>query len=361
MIVPRFSEKMCQETTLYARKLMLAVPLLLICTVSMGGESIGSIAQSKPAAQRVVPVSAFSAKPLKPSSDKDLAILLKRYQQPDEEFSWNIKTLQGGEQYDAFEVTFPSPYEDSAPENKTVWCEYFRSKSPGKRPAVIVLHGVFDGSFSIPRKCCTYLASSGIDALLVKLPFHGPRQARGQQGMGVLLRGVPGLISAIEQAVLDVRRADRFLREQEGVDSERTGILGMSLGAIIGALTVGVDGDIPRAVLVMGAGGLCDLIKDHARRIPLLAAQLKATRLDDEGLNRAFRPIDPLTYANRAKNTRILMVNAKRDRIVFPRNSRRLAKAMPHAEVVWMDTTHMSIITKMDVLLPKAVSFFLAR
>src|SRR3954470_19329073 len=47
-------------------------------------------------------------------------------------------------------LTFPSPVKTATEANNTVHCEYFRPKSPGKHPAVIVLD-ILDGKQLVSR------------------------------------------------------------------------------------------------------------------------------------------------------------------------------------------------------------------
>ena len=72
-------------------------------------------------------------------------------------------------------VTFPSPVKTPHENNNTVHCEYFRPVGAGKRPAVVVLH-ILGGDFDLARLFCSNLATGGVSALFLKMPYYGPRR-----------------------------------------------------------------------------------------------------------------------------------------------------------------------------------------
>ena len=59
---------------------------------------------------------------------------------------------------------------------------------------------------------------------------------------------------------MDVRRAADFLRSRPEVDPSRVGVTGISLGAIVGSTTAGVDGRFAKAVLTIGGGDLARIL-----------------------------------------------------------------------------------------------------
>ena len=80
-------------------------------------------------------------------------------------------------------LTFPSPVKTPHENNNTVHCEYYRpleakGEAAKKYPGVIALH-ILGGDFALSRLFCTSLASRGVAALFVKLPYYGPRRQPG--------------------------------------------------------------------------------------------------------------------------------------------------------------------------------------
>ncbi len=296
-----------------------------------------------------------SFRPIKPSKDKSISKFLKAYEIEPEEFTWQMKLDKSLPGYDIFQVTFPSPYKNSAPQNKTVFGEYYKARKSGPRPAVIILHGVFDNRMVTTRPFANYLASGGTDALIITLPFHGDRRDKNAGGADWFLCDSKGLVSAWSQAVMDVRRARRFLSEQEDVDKTQINLMGVSIGAIIGALTIGVDGDFPKALFVLGGADLAGCISESPVCTPIMTAYRFKQNLNKQQFRAITKSIEPLTYAKRADNTEVLMINALHDEIVPPAASKKLAKALPHSEVVWVNGTHLK--SPLKNLWPRARKF----
>ena len=88
-------------------------------------------------------------------------------------------------------------------------CEYYRSRLPGRRPGVIVLH-IMGGDFALSRLFCNSLAQHGVCALFVKMPYYGPR--RDLSSPRRMVSADPRqTVEGMTQAVLDIRRATAWL------------------------------------------------------------------------------------------------------------------------------------------------------
>ena len=100
-----------------------------------------------------------------------------------------------------------------------------RRKTSRRAPGVVLFHG-FTGdrmeSHWMFVKCSRALAEAGIASL--RFDFYGSGESDGQFGEVTL----PGEIA-------DARAAVEFFRRQRGIDSERLGLLGLSLGGLIAA------------------------------------------------------------------------------------------------------------------------------
>lgn len=133
-----------------------------------------------------------------------------------------------------------------------------------ENPAVIIaLHGITqsrhqwwradDGSYSFPSKHRAALIKAGFAVLAIDERAHGERMVPTDfQDQSVIVQN--GYFDAgrkiVAESVLDVRRAIDALATIEGVDHDRIGVLGFSLGALIGHISTSVDPRIDAAFIM---------------------------------------------------------------------------------------------------------------
>jgi dienelactone hydrolase len=114
----------------------------------------------------------------------------------------------------------------------------------------VVILPITRGDF--PTKAvAAYLADRGIASLLFlsRSTFTGTAE-----------KDFNTLASQFHDYVVEVRQALDWLALQPSIDSKRIGLVGMSLGAIVGSLTAGVDPRIRSEVLLLGGGDLPGII-----------------------------------------------------------------------------------------------------
>ena len=124
----------------------------------------------------------------------------------------------------------------------------------GPHPAIVLLHG-FGGNHIEPHalfpKAGRALAAAGIGTL--RFDFRGSGNSEGA------FRDV-----SITGEVSDARRALAFLAEQPGVDAERIGVAGLSLGGMIAACTAGVEPRVRAVALWAAVANLGELFQASA-------------------------------------------------------------------------------------------------
>lgn len=237
-----------------------------------------------------------------------------------------------------FDVSFPSPVTTPHAVNNTVYCEYFKPKTPGKHPAVIVLD-ILDGKQLVSRGEALWLAQNDIPALVVILPYYGPRRPMGGRER-LLSPDVFRSTENVRQAVLDCRRAAAWLASRPEVDRGKIGIVGTSLGSFIGGLAAAAEPTISTACLLLGGGGLVDAFYDHPKAAVVTQA-LRLVGITKATIRLLIDPVDPLTYAAQLKGKRLLLVAASRDDVVPPMAMKRLWEATGKPKIVWFDATHV--------------------
>jgi dienelactone hydrolase len=235
-------------------------------------------------------------------------------------------------------LTFPSPVRSPYPVNNTVHAEYYRPLGDGPFPAVIVLD-ILGGDQNLSRAIATVFAQNGIAALFVQMAYYGPRRpAEGK--VRLLSPNIPRTMEAVRQTVLDVRRASAWLAGRPVVDRAHLGILGTSLGSFMSALSAEMEPRLVRVALLLSGGGFVEAFYDHPLAKPYREAFEKLGG-SKTMVARMLAPVDPLTYADRLREHRLLMIAASRDDVVPPKMARWLWEASGRQRIVWVDSTHV--------------------
>jgi dienelactone hydrolase len=264
---------------------------------------------------------------------------------------WN---LQASADASASILRFPSPVATPYECNNTVWCDYMVPAGPGPHPGAVVLHFLNDPNFATTRAVCFHLARNGVAALMVKMAYYGERRPAIDLNEREL--DLNTWRAAWSQSVQDVRCALAWLRARPEIDAERTGLLGISLGAMVGGLAAAVDADLKRAVLVLGGGNLHEVLWSAPETRKIRRA------LQDRGMSRedtaaVLRPIEPLRFARPVPAGTILMFSGRKDETVPPACAEALARAFAGTETVWFDTTHVGILVHLPQVLSRTVAF----
>lgn len=235
-------------------------------------------------------------------------------------------------------VTFPSPVKSPVEENNTVHAEFYRPKSAGKHPVVIVLD-ILQGNQLVARSQALWLAQHDVAAMVVYMAYYGPRRPAGSKER-MLTPDVAKSVANITQTVLDCRRATAWLAARPDVDAERMGVLGTSLGSFVGGVVAAAEPKLTRACLLLGGGGLVDSFSELPKATVIVKG-LALVGLTRERLKAMIDPVDPLTYADLLKGKKLLLVAASRDDVVPPAAMKRLWEATGKPKLVWVDATHV--------------------
>ena len=244
---------------------------------------------------------------------------------------------------EVYTLTFPSPVKTKHESNNTVHAEYYRPKNARNRPATLVLD-ILDGTQLVSRAEALWLAQHNIPALTVQMAYYGPRRNGSKERL--LSTDVEKSVANITQTVLDCRRAFAWLETRPEVDANRLSLLGTSLGGLVGGVVVGAEPKVRSAALLLSGGGLVDSFSEHPQAGPVLIT-LALVGVTKEKLKKLIDPVDPLTYAARLKDKRLLLIAASRDDIVPPAAMRRLWEATGRPKLVWIDETHVGAAVHM--------------
>jgi cephalosporin-C deacetylase-like acetyl esterase len=236
-----------------------------------------------------------------------------------------------------YDLTFPSPVQSDIPENNTVHCEYFVPAGEGPFPAVVVLD-ILQGNAMVARAQAMWMAQHGVAGMVVHMAHYGPRRPPGGTAR-LLSTDIPRTLEAVRQTVLDIRCAFAWMGSRPEVDADNLGVVGTSLGSLVGAVAAANEPRVKNVCLLLGGGGLVDAYYDH----PLARQYRPIVELfgGRPVMKALIAPVDPLTYAAQLKSKNLLMICASRDDIVPPSAGTALWEACGKQKIIWVDSTHV--------------------
>ena len=282
-------------------------------------------------------------------------------------FEYRIAPLAERAEFFVYRITYPSPIITRLEQNNTIPADYYLPKNlkPGvKYPAVICLH-ILDGNEPLTDLVCSVLARRGIPAISFKLPYYGSRGMPGK-GPNALAENPKMFLGAIAQAGEDVRRTVDLLASRKEINPERIGISGISLGAIVAASSAGAEPRLHRAALMLAGGDLARIIH-HSRETRTLSRMINQLPPDERReVEEAIALADPLHSAaelrDRARDGRVLMLNASEDEVIPRQCTEKLANVLGIADrVVWFEGLgHYTAMAELPRALKLTAEFFAA-
>lgn len=283
-------------------------------------------------------------RPLRPSADPELQKILERYEFAEREFPWTLKEHRQNEKYTQYWLSFPSAVKTDVPENNTVWCRFWQPKDGAKRrPAAVLLHWL-GGNFDTLELVGLRMAEQGIATIMLYMPGYGPRRPKDSPKEKLQNKDMDAMIAGLRQAVLDVRRAGDWLAQRPDVEPARVGLVGISLGAVVGSLAAGVDDRFGRSVFLIGGGDLPAIVMNGSKETVAAKERLVGEGYTLEKLRGLWKDIDPITFASRVRPEEILMINADADEVIPKDCTTRLVSAMGSPEVRWFKGGHYALL-----------------
>ena len=232
---------------------------------------------------------------------------------------------------------------------------YFLPKSRGKKLPVAMVLPPTGGDYEAMKGFGRYFADRGFVSLVFERrePYFDPR--RHLQYNKYLIR----------QSAIDVRRTIDFLCTQPDIDTEKIGLAGVSLGAVICVLATASDDRIKSLCLIIGSGDLPQIMSTTGysrvkkfRDVMLQNKGLTLKELPTKGAD-LLAEIDPLTYSSHLDPEKILMINGRFDNIVKYRVAKKTWESLRKPEWYVIPTTHYGTIAFQGFVKEKIYSRFL--
>lgn len=190
-----------------------------------------------------------------------------------------------------------------------------------RRPVAVFIHGYLGGHYAIEERMWPLqrFDELGYDTALFTLPFHGLRAVVGTRNNPPFPGRDPAInVETFRQAVGDLRSLLAWLR-REGHPG--AGLVGMSLGGYMAALTATIEEDLLFLVPVIPLACLVDFAVEQGHLAPQASLALRQQQV----LRLVYAAVSPCERPPRIEGRRVLVIGARADRITRVSHARRLA------------------------------------
>lgn len=248
---------------------------------------------------------------------------------------WETVDEAEGVEVESLAFQSSAPFGISA--NDRVVVRFYRPAHQPIRWALLVLHGIWRQDQEFEDRLCRDLARHGVASALMSLPFHWERAPNKAPSGAYFLSSDPLWTSAaFRQAIIDARGVVGLLRGR-GVP---VGVIGFSLGGIIAHILMAVEPfDLGVSALAGGdtAGIVWESMLTQAYRRAMEARGITLARLAA-----LWATGNATLYATRVQAARLLMLNARYDRLVPLHFTLELWRALGEPPIRWLSAGHIT-------------------
>ena len=220
-----------------------------------------------------------------------------------------------------------------------------------RRPAVVVLP-ILAGGYQAERIVARTLARRGISAVVLtrnSLLFGEDRQP-------------DDVMASVVHSIRGARRAVDWLSERPGVDPDRLGSVGISLGGIMLGYLAAAEPRLKAHAIIIGGGDLPHLVDDSWE---FLVRRWRNGQVERAGtremllaeMESGFEP-DPLDLAAYQDPSRFFVVIARHDWVVGTEYQQALWRALGEPEALFVSAGHYTTALYIPAITSGLVSFF---
>ena len=233
-------------------------------------------------------------------------------------------------------------YDGAAPDAQAdeVLLEHWMHTDTAPRATILAVHGFAMGR---PRIDALALFAAewfrhGLDIALLTLPYHGSRTPKDARISGQRFAdpNPARMHDAMRRAIYEMHAVRGWLRAETGAP---VGLLGLSLGGYLSALTAGLVEDVDFVMPMVPPVCIGDLAWrsfSHSRR----AAHVSASTHGE--LRSLYRLHSPLTYPLRVPRERVLIIAGRGDRIVPPEHPHAVWRHWGEPDIHWFSGSHLA-------------------
>jgi uncharacterized protein len=203
----------------------------------------------------------------------------------------------------------------------------WRGVGKGTHPAIISLHGLGGHKEDVCSNIVEFVTSCGITLVTPDAYLHGERVRSGEHAPDSFAFAT--LLTALGHTVRDLFALVAHLQSDVGIDGERIGLRGGSMGGYIALAAVGQDLPVHCVLSICGAADYPntfagDLHDENPARSSIEVAQAREAWEE-------VRPLDPLLHVTRFPPRPVLMIHGARDPVVPIAGHRALFDSLvPH-------------------------------
>jgi dienelactone hydrolase len=239
----------------------------------------------------------------------------------------------------------------------SVTVRYWRPDGPGPHPAILMLPGIWGDRY------LEDFAETFVKKGFVCLLFPSHRYL--EQIRRVSPMKMESLADLIQKQVEESNRLYDWLSTEPEVDPDRSGILGMSIGAILASLLTESNPNVHAAAYVLGGGNLPDImsspqgyVKRRVRERIMAENGLSAEEFRRSS-EKLLKKVDPLTYAGRLDARRIIMVNGRFDHVIPYQDAEALWSALGKPDWLVIPSGHYTASMFLGYIRKRVTEHFL--
>ncbi len=230
--------------------------------------------------------------------------------------------------------------------------EYYIPHGAKDAPFGLVLP-YLDGSYLLPRLICRNLAQHGVVAAFLERPGEvlSPRQ-----------RGAD-LEQMARETVSRYRAFIDWVSERSEVDHQKIGVVGVSMGGMLGTILQAVDPRIAKSVLILPGCNVPEILlrSQEEKVLDYLSFRRLRESLTPEEIAEEFREqflSDPAELAPYVDSRGVLMISARYDTVIPRESSDMLWSLLGKPTRVWLPTGHYTAGLCLPYLEHKIVQHF---
>ncbi len=270
----------------------------------------------------------------------------------------DIQLKQAHREWERYTVSYPTACPTRYEKNNTVLADYFRPLNATAAPLVILFHGIGDPLLIPCKSLARSLVKKGMACLVLYSVFHSRRMP------DEVKHRYPSLtpdewFEHYLISITDIRQAIDWAKGRTEINAEKVGIIGISFGGFISAITMGIDDRIQAGAFLI-AGGNSQKI-GHFSRKHSMKKEYNVTEEEYQHNQQAYRQylsevaergfesvtppdrsylIDPMTFGHCLQERSVLMLNALWDEYIPREATLDLWEAAGKPAISWFPGTH---------------------